>query len=259
MDDELLRLIAFDLDGTLARSKYPVGRDICNGLKELVGDLYDYDIAIVTGADFNQTELQVFPFLEMVSFPFNRLFLVTVNGGKVYYRNVHDEWTLTYPTSEITFREYESIKTGMRKCLKYTDWFEGLLDHVYGNIFEWRQAQVTYSALGQDAPLYLKEVWDPERIKRLPLRSDIAERLPKYDVSIGGTTSIDVTPKGVNKATGLLQIMNILSLEKEDVLYVGDALQPGGNDHVIVEYGFENWNNVVDPSDTLSIIKGLLE
>jgi phosphomannomutase len=74
---------------------------------------------------------------------------------------------------------------------------------------------------------------------------------------INAYSSIDIVPKGFNKAVGLLRYLSKIGLNKSDIIYVGDALFPGGNDYSIVEAGIEHIA-VKGPEETEILIKNWL-
>jgi HAD superfamily hydrolase (TIGR01484 family) len=80
--------------------------------------------------------------------------------------------------------------------------------------------------------------------------------LPEFEVRIGGTTSIDVTKKGIDKAFGVLRIIERLHIDKEDVVFVGDALFEGGNDYAVKSLGIR-CIETSGPQETLKIIDTL--
>jgi HAD superfamily hydrolase (TIGR01484 family) len=110
------------------------------------------------------------------------------------------------------------------------------------------------SALGQHAPLDLKKAWDPDQIKRQQIKKELEEKLPEVNITIGGATSIDILPKGFNKASGLMRLLNKLEMSIEDMLFIGDAVFPGGNDYSAYEAGIESIR-VSGPNEVMDIIK----
>src|SRR3546814_18248596 len=66
----------------------------------------------------------------------------------------------------------------------------------------------------QQAPLDAKERWDPDFAKRQVIQADLRRRLPGLSITLGGTTSIDVTRKGVDKAYGLRRLSEVRSGER---------------------------------------------
>jgi len=226
-------MVAFDLDGTLTLSKQSMSIKMAEALKEISSFCH---IAIVSGASKTQFMRQVIPILEIVSFPMPRLFLITTNGGKIYH-HLAGKWNVLYPSYELSDSDYQEIYLAIEEVCEEFPWTQNLNVSLEEQI-EHRNTQITFSALGQNAALEQKVHFDPNRHKRIPFRNRLAEKLSQYDVKIGGTTSVDVTMKGVSKVSGLLQVMNLLSLNIEDVLYVGDALYEGGNDRCVKDAGF---------------------
>ncbi|MEO6572185.1 MAG: HAD-IIB family hydrolase, partial [Ilumatobacteraceae bacterium] len=109
----------------------------------------------------------------------------------------------------------------------------------HGDIIEDRGSQITFSALGQQASADKKYAWDPDGVKKESLRAYAAQRLPELAVHVGGTTSVDVTRAGIDKAYGMQKLMSILELNCDDILFFGDKLDEGGNDHPVKAMGID--------------------
>ena len=92
---------------------------------------------------------------------------------------------------------------------------------------------------------------------RQKLRESLAQKLPDFAVASGGLTTIDITRQGVTKAYGVKQLATLTSIPITDMLYVGDALGPGGNDAVVLETGVIT-HTVSGPTETEELIKKLL-
>src|SRR5690606_16934504 len=103
----------------------------------------------------------------------------------------------------------------------------------WGDILEDRGSQITFSALGQRAPLEAKVAWDPTGEKKNALRAAVAERLPDLEVRSGGSTSVDITHRGIDKAYGMRQLAAETGISLDDMLFVGDRLDPDGNDYPV--------------------------
>ena len=131
-------------------------------------------------------------------------------------------------------------------------------EHVYGEVIEDRGSQITFSAFGQKAPIEIKEAWDKDHRKRAKMISVLKKYLPDFASHIGGTTSIDVTRKGVDKAYGLRELLKYLNLESKKLLYVGDELYPDGNDAPALLVAGE-CHAVKGPEETKKLILELLE
>ena len=101
-----------------------------------------------------------------------------------------------------------------------------------------------------------KEKWDPTNEKKIRLKSLVESKLGiDFEVRVGGTTSIDVTMPGVDKAFGMKKLMSQLGLKKSNILFVGDRLQEGGNDYPIRAMGIDTIE-VKDWLETITIFEG---
>ena len=101
----------------------------------------------------------------------------------------------------------------------------------WGNIIEDRGSQITFSALGQEAPLDAKRAWDPDGIKKAALRDAVQPDVPELDVRGGGSTSVDITTRGIDKAFGMGKLVEETGIPASEMLFIGDRLDPEGNDY----------------------------
>jgi phosphomannomutase len=58
--------------------------------------------------------------------------------------------------------------------------------------------------------------------------------LPDFAVRIGGSTSIDITRQGIDKGYGIIKLSQASEIPLGDMMFIGDALYPGGNDHAVM-------------------------
>jgi len=128
---------------------------------------------------------------------------------------------------------------------------------VYGDIIEDRKSQITFSALGQKAPVKEKETWDPTGVKKENLRMNIAHIFPELEVRSGGTTSVDITEKNIDKAFGVRELSRRNNMNVNEILFIGDRLAPGGNDFPVIATGVDT-RAVNSWHETFSIIQTLL-
>lgn len=128
---------------------------------------------------------------------------------------------------------------------------------VWGDVIEDRGSQITYSALGQKAPLSQKKAWDPDFAKRKKMQGLLTKSIPEFSVRLGGTTSIDVTRAGIDKAYGIRKLVEILCIRKGDMIFIGDALFPGGNDYPVKEAGVDSIE-VRDSTETKRVVAAII-
>ena len=90
--------------------------------------------------------------------------------------------------------------------------------------------------MGQQAPLEEKKKWDPDFTKRKKIKA-ILTLCSRVFRPLGGATSIDVTKPGIDKAYGIRKLRDILDIAIAEMIFVGDAMFPGGNDYPAKQAG----------------------
>lgn len=108
------------------------------------------------------------------------------------------------------------------------------------DIIDDRGCQVGFSLIGHHENQDIKDAFDPDHQKRAKLledlKADVEELRDKHNVEmlIAGTTNLDIIEKGKNKGYNIAEFIKIIGWKKEDCLYIGDALFPGGNDETVI-------------------------
>lgn len=253
------KLIAFDLDGTLAPSKSPLPARVAGLIKQLLGR---YEVCVISGGKFGQFELQLLNDLEASPTELQRLHLMPTCGTRYYlYDIASSKWELQY-AEDFTEAEKEKIKKALNKGFDDLKLRE---KKTYGETLEDRGSQVTFSVLGQDIVselgpkgVEIKEAWDPDDSKKKRVRDYIAPMIPEFEVRVGGVTSIDVTKLGIDKAYGMKKLMAMLEFSKEDILFVGDRLVEGGNDYPVKAAGIDSIS-VKSWEDTALVVETILK
>ncbi len=246
------KLIIFDLDGTLTISKSKMDPEMMSLIADL---LKKRTIAIISGGHFGQFEEQ---FLTIARYPaelLNNLFLFPTNST-AFYRSQDGLWERVYQEA-LSETEKKTIMDAFKKVFAEINYQRP--ETMYGIDLEDRITQVSFSPLGQHAPVDKKEEWRADHNDlRLDMRERLASHLPDFEVRVGGITTIDVTHKGIDKAYGIKKIEEQLHISKADMLFVGDAIYPGGNDYAAVEAGVD-YIQVSGPEEVKVLIKQLLQ
>lgn len=245
---KLPHAVIFDIDGTLAWSKQAVTPEMGTHLAHL---LEFTKVGIMSGAGFLQYQNQVLTALP-TNAKLGNLFLFPTNASQCWKWN-SGAWEALYNLS-FTDTERELVISTLTEGLRVTEL--DTISPLWGAQIEDRGAQITFSALGQQAPLEEKKKWDPDHAKRAPLVAYLRERLPDFSFGSNATTSIDITRKGITKAYGVEQFARMLTCTPSDMLYIGDALFEGGNDAVVVPTGIEVFQ-VENPDQTATRIEEL--
>ena len=243
------KLIVFDLDGTLAGSKSPLDSEMSGLLHDL---LLIVKVAVISGGDWPQFEKQLlsnFPHDERLA----NLSLLPTCGTK-FYRYDSAAWKKIY-SEDLTAEERDKILSSLTKAIISADF---KTDKLRGEQIEDRGSQITFSALGQKAPLEEKNKWDPDFSKRKKIKAILDTLVPEFSVRIGGSTSIDITKPGIDKAYGIRKLRDLLGISLKEMIYIGDALYVGGNDYPAKEAGVD-CISVKDPNETKRVILTIIE
>jgi HAD superfamily hydrolase (TIGR01484 family) len=242
------QLVAFDLDGTLAESKQPLKDSMGEALADLLTVAH---VAVISGGDWPQFDKQVASRLPERA-DRSKLWLMPTTGTKLY-TYADGRWNTVY--AELFSDEQKAtIIEAFHASLEATGFVP---EQTWGERIEDRGSQITFSALGQQAPLDAKEHWDPDFAKRKVIQADLRQRLPDLSINMGGATSIDITQKGVDKAYGLKRLRDESGIPLDAMMFIGDAIFPGGNDYPAKELGLDTVK-VRDPDETLSVIAAIV-
>jgi HAD superfamily hydrolase (TIGR01484 family) len=241
------RLVVFDLDGTLAESKSAIDADMATLLNRLLDVVR---VAIISGGGWPQFDKQLLSRLGL-GHGLTRLSLLPVCGTKFYERT--NDWTLRY-SDDLTPAEKTKINDALNQVIAT---IEPPPDTTWGELVEDRGSQITYSALGQEAPNAAKKAFDPDFVKRTAMTAQLESLIPEFSVRMGGATSIDITKPGVDKGYGIRKLSEILAIEIGEMIFVGDALFPGGNDEAAKDAGVDSIATR-DPNETKRLIEAML-
>lgn len=247
------KLIAFDLDDTLAVSKSAIS----DRMAELLPQLSKlYDICVISGGKFEQFEVQIIDRLEVGPDVFRKFHMMPTCGTRYYrYDELNEKWALQYAEDLTDKQKQEIIKVLEEEASK----IDLKNEKKWGPVIEDRLSQVSYSILGQQAPPEEKYKYAEEHtdIKKL-FHAKVAERLPDLEVRLGGATTIDITRLGIDKAYGMQKLIEEMSISKDEILFMGDKLYEGGNDYPVKAMGIDTIN--VDRwEDTALIIEALVK
>lgn len=236
----MLKHIFFDMDKTLTPSKalmspthQPLFADLCTRK----------DVVVVTGQSDGDVRKQI---------PVGQYFLLTQTGNHAIDKSGQTLWqeTFTDEQTAATLKLIETIKKELN--LAVTD---------DNDLVELRGSQISYSPIGHHEELEKKYAFDPKTELRRKIINEHASEVAilndlNVDVVPGGTTCFDFFLKGKNKGYNVTRLIENEGWEKQDCVYVGDALFPGGNDETVI--GVIQTHPVKDPNDTFAWVKSIL-
>lgn len=250
------KLIVFDLDSTLSPSKSPLPDRIAGLLSQL---LAKFQICVISGGKYKLFQEQLLTRITTDPVLLKKLHLMPTSGTR-YIRFENGLWKEQY-AENIAPRDKKRIAEALKAGLDEAGYRE---EKVYGDIIEDRDSQISLSIFGQEIVaglgeegIKIKEAWDPDGSKKLRLRDIVAPKIPDFEVRSAGTTTIDVTKPGIDKAYGVQKLLDLLSISKDEVLFIGDKLIEGGNDYPVKAMGIDCME-VSRWQDTALIIEAIL-
>lgn len=234
----LKKLIAFDLDGTLAPSKSPLPDRMAELLPRL---MEKFQVCVMSGGKFQIFETQLLANLKANPSQLKNFHLMPTCGTR-YYRFNNSKWELIY-AEDLTPAEKAKITKAIKGVVTELNMWE---KETYGETIEDRDSQISYSALGQDIVAVLgeeglqrKEAWDPDNRKKNKIVEHLRPLLPEFEVRAGGLSTVDITKLGIDKAYGINKLMSMLNIKKDEILFMGDRIIEGGNDYPVKAMGVD--------------------
>lgn len=236
----MLKHFFFDLDGTLTRSRTLMAAPHQELFKKLCAEK---DVAVVTGGEITQIKKQIPP-------SFNgSYFALSQSGNHALAKNGDVLWS-----ERLTAEQ----KAAILALVRTIDDEVALQVKDENDLVEDRGSQVSYSLIGHHEDVSKKEAFDPGAKKRLAILAEHAADIARLhatgaDVRPGGTTTFDFTIAGKTKGFNIARLILREGWKKDDCVYVGDALFPGGNDETAI--GVIPTHAVKDPDETFEFVQ----
>ena len=213
---EKLKVIAFDLDGTLTQHRTPLDEQNRAVLDKLSAK---YRILMVGAGMCARI------FNQMGGYPVD----ILGNYGLQYAKYNKETKTIDIIRDTVVPCDRERAEKNvqlLRDEFGFTEFAgEGVEFHASGAI--------TFPILGKSAKIEDKLAFDPDRAKRRPVYPRVKELFPEYTVFIGGSSSFDMVPAPNDKFYALSKLCAEEGYSHDEVLYVGDDYREGGNDHAV--------------------------
>lgn len=231
MDASKIKLVAFDLDGTLTQHKTPLSPEHRAVLDQL-GKKYRL---LMVGAGMCRRV-----FNQMGQYPID----IYGNYGMqlaLYRPELQDIEIIEDLHLPCDRESVEKRVTMLREKYGYTE-FTG------DNVEYHSSGAVTFPLLGTKAKQEDKLAFDPDRSKRRKIYDDVKSVFSDYIVFVGGSSSFDMTPAPYNKAYALGRYCEENGIAHDEVVYVGDDYGPGGNDESVylADFNFITIDNYLD-------------
>lgn len=219
----------FDMDDTVTLSRSIIDDDMHEFLSSIA-----HDIIVVSGAHADQIAHQTRD-LSIYRLGQNGNQALCPKGTVLWEEILNDRHT------ELITEHINSLRSVCE--LEFKD---------ENDLVEHRGAQISYSLIGHHEETIIKKACDPEQ----KIRKSLLEAIPllsnEIEVKIGGTTCFDYFMKGRNKGYNIAKLIEHLGWEKENCIYFGDSLFPGGNDETVI--GVIDTVSVIDHRHTYEIL-----
>jgi len=210
-----VKVIAFDLDGTLTQHKSKLEPKNLELLQKLS---QKYKLLMVGAGQCQRI------FDQMDHFPID----IIGNYGMQYAR--YNDGVLEYIRNDsVPFGDKASIEARVTKLRQE----HGFTDFKGDNVQYHPSGCITFPILGTNADLADKLAFDPDRSKRRAFYDEVVELFSDYVVFVGGSSSFDMAPKPYNKYYALDLYCKENGLTHDQVVYVGDDYGQGGNDESV--------------------------
>jgi phosphomannomutase len=233
-------VLVFDVDGTLTPPRSPMDETMARALRRLISHR---QVFLVTGSDRAKLEAQApVDILESASGVF------CCSGNEIWRgKRLVMEMTHIFPPELIALAAQllESSEYPLRT----------------GRHIEERTGSLNISVVGRNANLLQRRDYqrhDRAAQERDRLIAAIEAQFPEYECNRGGQISIDIAPRGWNKARVFKEVRT--RVPGAVVHFFGDTIGEGGNDlplaQALIADGPQHVVNCVeDWRDTLSIIE----
>ncbi|EJF40864.1 MULTISPECIES: HAD hydrolase family protein [Eubacteriales] len=214
-DTKLLRVAAFDLDGTLTQHKTPLSAAHRAALDQLAKRFR----LLMVGAGMCARIFE-----QMEHYPID----ILGNYGMQFARYENGRLNMVFhKTQPINRPLIEERVTRLRKALGFTQ-FTG------DNVEYHDSGCLTFPLLGTRAGPADKLAFDLNRSRRRLIYPAVRDAFPEYNVFIGGSSSFDFAPKPFDKYYALKRWCEQFGFSTEQIVYFGDDYGPGGNDEAVL-------------------------
>jgi len=234
----------FDLDDTLTRSRSEATPEMTGLLHGLRNS--SRTVTVVSGARIEQIRKQI---PDMWMGDGGDYSALAQNGNMAYDGRGAIVWERML-SQEQRAEILTYIETVLQRAdLRYPDKDDLVQD---------RGAQISFSLYGHNAPLEEKEAYDPTMSRRKAILEKFPFVSATVEVKIGGTTTFDFFAKGFNKGKNITDFIALpqFGWPKDDCVYFGDRLEPGGNDETVV--GIIDTFPVKNAEDCAGVLRGIL-
>jgi HAD superfamily hydrolase (TIGR01484 family) len=245
-----MKLLLFDYDNTIAQ---PVSIPSSQTLRKLVKLAEENYIAIISGGrSYGELKKLFIQHIKMKEKDnLRRVFLCTKYGNLIH--SWDKRWSVMYKSIQLKPFEVNEI----RRITEGIEWGKYGIEKSFGKRIANKGSYISIDCLGRNASRTLKGGWDVKKLIRREIRDDIRAKLDKkYDIYITGRNTIDIVPKGFNKADSILRLCRLLDMDLKNCIFFGDEFTKDGNDYPILSLGIKHYK-VGNPENTQTFLNSI--
>lgn len=220
MTQASVKLIAFDLDGTLSQHRSTPPPESFALLDELSKD---YRLLMVGAGACERIHRQ------MKNYPID----IIGNYGMQTARFNRQAGCLELVESSAVPADREEALRHAAELRRMYGW-----EKYAGDTMEFHPSgMLTLPLLGTKAVIEDKLAADPTRKIRQAALDEVRKRFTGYTVFVGGSSSFDIVPLPYRKSFALEMFAKKSGISLDEMLYAGDDYGPGGNDEDVYTSG----------------------
>lgn len=256
--------LLFDMDGTLTPARKKVSQEVFQTLNQLMEA--GHRVCVVSGSPYPYIHQQLL--LDGLDWH-SDLILMPCNGTQIWSRSdSNQDYDQTYSVTMKSFLvdstnlsdPYKELVTNILELQLYA--MRKYDFSTTGNFVSDRGSMLNWSMIGRDASHEVRDAFSLEEASK-PIRKHLREclrvrlddsGLHGIDLTLGGSTSIDIFPKGWDKTYALKHLAAGV-----DSWFWGDKCHALGNDHALWKalQPFGRSFAVDTPEDTLQSLGAL--
>lgn len=239
----LYKIAIFDIDNTLTESRMPISKNLSRLLSKLIDEM---PVAIISGGSLKDFEKQVISHLHHKKK--ENLYVLPTEGAELQvFKTGSWHKVYSYPISDHHRRHIIERLAKIARA-KPTQ---------IGQFIEDRGGVIALHGIDKDSSLEEKYDWDPTHERRRSIIKHLEPHMHGISMKIAGSTTINFTEQGMDKAFGINKLLSYLHIAPHDAVFVGDSFEEGGNDAPALTTGVDI-RKTRNPKSTESIVLELL-
>jgi len=265
MKEKQMKIVLFDMDGTLTPARKEMDWSMVDSLYELQNS--GFEVAIVSGSDLDYIKQQCNILFDLTQVNCSKIHWLPCNGTKYYrYTRIREDCVDFKKIYENDMRAHLGEKR-WRRLIQLLINMQSTMTRVHrdipltGTFIHYRGSTVNWCPIGRSASAEDRNIWDElnkdNKIRELWLELAYAglqsADLNDVVIKLGGDTSFDIYPTGWDKTFAFRNFKDY-----DQIYFVGDRCDPSGNDFEAYQLAGPLGFKTSSPDETKKIILNLI-